>query len=84
MIEVVERTPLSCRICHHEHEPPKGPWRTQVFIVKNGKYKNQVGVMVEWRQMFEPLWYRLIVGHDNNGREIRENFNPCELTELKL
>lgn len=66
----------SCGIDHTKSNITKYP---EIVTIRSGPHKGKIGAAIEWRRDGAPAWVRVIVGVDDHGFEIRENFDPCQL-----
>lgn len=72
---------FNCSSCGADHGAPPFACDPSIVIVLVGPHKGKLGAAIEWRRYGGPTWVRVVVGIDEGGREIRVNFDPCQLKE---
>ena len=75
-------TPVTCYLCRScgiDHTESGITEYPAIVTIKSGLHKGKIGIAIEWRRDGGPAWMRVIVGVDDHGFEIRENFDPCQL-----
>lgn len=68
-----------CRSCGIDHTTSSITKYPAIVTIKSGPHKGKIGAAIEWRRDGAPAWMRVVIGVDDHGFEIRENFDPCQL-----
>ena len=68
-----------CEACGSDHKEPMASVWPHPVIVLAGPYAGRMASATEWRRDNKPAWVRVVLGVDEHGAEIRENFAPCQV-----
>ena len=74
-----------CDVCKTVEHPPDWPVKagTPVLII-DGPYKNRIGIALQWSRYAGPIYFRVLLGKDEDGFPLRENFRPCQIEALQI